>query len=118
MRVLRFVVIVAVLAATVGCISPMYEVRKFLQSPAGQKVIDKVNVEAEANNPAIELYLINGMGVRAIGVSTKASAGGDVTEDERGPAEPFPNNEDGTVTEPGVVSGDDRTIEEPTPPDG
>lgn len=67
-----------------GCVSPITEALKWLDTPAGQKLVDKMEMTTEADNPAIEVYAITGFGIRALGVRTKGSVSGAVSDDERG----------------------------------
>ena len=73
----------AVLSVLSGC-SPLYEARMFMQSPAGEKLVDHASAEVETGlNPAIEVYAIQGFGMRLLDVKSGARFGGAVTDDER-----------------------------------
>jgi len=81
---MKWIMALAGMLVLAGCGSPLYEARQFLQSEAGQKLVDKMEVSGELENPCVEVYGISGFGMRAIGVTTTARWSGEVSDDERG----------------------------------
>jgi len=84
-------------ACSFGCAAfpnPMKEARLLLESPAGQKLVDRMNVAGAATvkNPTMRLLWVTGVVIEADGIeyTAEAAVSGEVTDDERGVALPAP----------------------------
>ena len=85
----------ALLVLLAGCyMDPIRASMEYMKSEAGQKIVDKMAMEAEVKNPQIGFRMYTGGEVYIVGAEGSAQIEGEVSDDERGfappPVDPVP----------------------------